>query len=147
MAARMDDWEMTRIPQADPGKPGTVLYGPNICVFKTTEDHQRAAWGFIKHFTTPKVSVRWAIATGYLPIRKSAAADPDMQAYWKKWPQDRAAFECVTFARSQPNLVGWQEVRTLVERALTAVLTGIKTADQACADLKRDADKVLAAEL
>jgi len=147
MASRMDDWSMTRIPQEDPANPGTVLYGPNICVFRTTEEHQQSAWGFIKHFTSPEVSVRWALATGYLPIRKSAAADPDMLAFWEKWPQDRDAFECLAFARSQPNLVGWQEVRTLVERALTAVLTGLKTAEQATSDLKRDADKVLAAQL
>jgi ABC-type glycerol-3-phosphate transport system substrate-binding protein len=145
MAATPDDWGMTRIPQRDINNPRTALYGPNICVFRTTEAHQRSAWGFIRNFTSPKVSVRWAIATGYLPIRKSAASDPDMQAFWEKWPQDRAAFDCLAFARSQPNLVGWQQVRTLVERALTAVLTGLKSPEQATADLKRDADKVLAA--
>lgn len=144
MASTPDDWGMTRIPQHDPSHPSTALYGPNICVFRTTEEHQRAAWGFIRHFTSPKISVRWAIATGYLPIRKSAASDPDMMAFWEKWPQDRAAFECLAYARSQPNLVGWQEVRTLVERALTAVLTGLKTPEQATADLKRDADRALA---
>ncbi|HRI87752.1 MAG TPA: extracellular solute-binding protein [Candidatus Hydrogenedentes bacterium] len=146
MAARPGDWMMTRIPQSDVSKPSTVLYGPNICIFRTTDAHQRAAWGFIKHFTSPKVSVRWALATGYLPIRKSAASDPDMLAFWEKWPQDREAFDCLAFAKSQPNLVGWQEVRTLVERALSAVLSGLKTAEQATADLKRDADKVLAAQ-
>ncbi|MCC6794045.1 MAG: ABC transporter substrate-binding protein [Candidatus Hydrogenedentes bacterium] len=145
MAATPDDWGMTRIPQSDPNNPRTALYGPNICVFRTTDAHQKAAWGFIKHFTSPKVSVRWAIATGYLPIRKSAANDPDMQAFWEKWPQDRAAFDCLAFGKSQPNVVGWQQVRTLVERALTAVISGLKTPEQATADLKKEADKALAA--
>ncbi len=145
MVATPDDWGMTRIPQSDPNNPRTALYGPNICVFRTTDAHQKAAWGFIKHFTSAKVSVRWAIATGYLPIRKSAANDPDMQAFWEKWPQDRAAFDCLAFGKSQPNVVGWQQVRTLVERALTAVISGLKTPEQATADLKKEADSVLAA--
>lgn len=144
MGGVSDDWGMARIPQRDPANPSTVLYGPNICIFRTTEAHQRTAWGFVKYFTSPKVSVRWALATGYLPIRRSAASDPEMAAFWEKWPDDRAAFECLAFARPQPNLVGWQEVRTLVERAATAVLTGLKSADQAAQDLKRDADRVLA---
>ena len=73
-AASPNEWGMAPIPQADPAHPHTTLFGPNITVFRTTEDQQRTAWGFIKYFTSAKVSVRWALATGYLPIRKSAAS-------------------------------------------------------------------------
>ncbi|MEX2015699.1 MAG: ABC transporter substrate-binding protein [Candidatus Hydrogenedentales bacterium] len=137
-------WGMVPLPQRDPDNPKTVLYGGNICIFRTSEEQQRAAWAFIKYFTSPDVSVRWALATGYLLVRKSAASDPRMQAHWEQWPDDRLAFESLAYAEPEPNLPGWQEVRGLIENALTAVVTGIKSGEQAARDLKREADAVLA---
>ncbi len=144
MGDDQDKWGMANIPQDDPAKPSTVLYGPNICIFNTTPEQQQAAWAFVKFFTSPEVSVRWALGTGYLPIRKSAASNPDMQKFWNEWPYNRAAFDCLPFARSEPNLQGWQEVRALVETAITEVLTGVKPANQAATELKQKADAVLA---
>lgn len=138
-----DRWGMSVIPQDDPANPCTVLFGPNICIFNTTPEQQQAAWEFVKFFTSPEVSVRWALGTGYLPIRKSAAANPEMQEFWAEWPYNRAAFDGLPFAKSEPNLAGWQEVRTLVETAETEVLTGVKPARQAALELKQKADAVL----
>jgi hypothetical protein len=39
--------------------------------------------------------------------------------------------------------MGWQEVRTLVERALTEVLSGLKPGRQAATELKQAADAAL----
>ena len=144
MKDAQDDWGMTAIPQDDPAHPSTVLFGPNVCIFNTTPEQQHAAWEFIKFFTSPEMSVRWALGTGYLPIRKSAANNPDIKKFWGEWPYNRAAFDCLPFAKSEPNLAGWQEVRTLVETAETEVLTGVKTARDAAAALKQKADAVLA---
>jgi len=144
MAARPDEWGMAMIPQADPADPKTVLYGPNICIFNTTEEQQKTAWGFVKHFTSRDTSVRWSLASGYVPIRKSAANHPDIQKYWGMWPYNRAAYDCLQYAKAEPNLAGWQEVRTLVERAESAVISKLKTGRQAAQDLKLQADTALA---
>ena len=143
----MDDqskWGMTRIPQANPDNPRTVLYGPNICIFKTTPEQQQAAWAFIKFFTSAETNVKWALGSGYVPIHRSAVDHPAMQEFWAEWEYNRAAFDCLGFARSEPTVVGWQEVRRLVEKAVTEVLSGIKSGRQAALDLKRGADMVLA---
>lgn len=139
-----EGWGMSRIPQADPGQPRTVLYGPNICIFETTPERQRIAWEFIRFFTSPDNVVRWALGSGYVPIRKSAAEHPDMKAFWAEWEHNRAAFDCLDFAQSEPQIAGWQEVRDLIETAVEQILSGMKTADEAAADLKKDADAVLA---
>lgn len=136
-------WGMSMTPQGDPERPCTVLYGPNICIFSTTPEQQAVAWEFVKFFTSPDVSVRWALGTGYVPIRKSAAENATMQAFWAEWEYNRAAFDCLSFAKSEPMVVGWQEVRDLVEKAQTAVLTGVKTGKEAALELKREADAVL----
>lgn len=143
MLIEPEAWGMAVIPQADPDNPKTVLYGPNINVFRTTPEQERVAWEFIKYFTSPEITVRWALGTGYLPIRKSAAKDPRMQAFWNEWPYNKAPFDCLSFARSEPNVPGWQEVREHIENALAGVLNGVKSAEEAAAELKQRADRIL----
>lgn len=143
MLIEPEDWGMAVIPQADPADPKTVLYGPNINIFRTTPEQEHVAWEFAKYFTSPEITVRWALGTGYLPIRKSVAQDPRMQAFWNEWPYNKAPFDCLPFARSEPNVPGWQEVRELIENALAGVLNGVQSAEEAAAELKQRADKVL----
>lgn len=137
-------WAATRIPQADPARPATVLFGANVTLFNTTPEQQRGAWAFIRYFTTPEVNIRWSLGTGYLPLRKSAAEHPQMLAAWEKLPSYKAAFDCLAFALPEPNLAGWQEVRTLIERAQSEVLAGVKTGRAAALELKQKADAALA---
>lgn len=144
MEGRQDKWGMAMIPQDDPANPKTVLFGPNICIFNTTPEQQRAAWDFVKFFTSSPVGVRWAVGTGYVPIRKSAAADPAIQKLWAEWPYNRAAYDCLPYAKSEPNIAGWQEVRSIVETVETAVLAKTKTAKEAVAEIKQKADAALA---
>ena len=143
MEGKMEQWGMAMIPQADPTRPVTVLFGPNISIFNTTPDQKHAAWEFVKFFTSKETTVRWALGTGYLPVRRSAEEDPVMQAFWDEWEYNRAAFDCLPHARPEPNVAGWQQVRDRVEIAETAVLTGRKSGRQAALDLKREADAVL----
>ncbi len=137
-------WGVAPIPQANPAKPATVLFGPNVTLFNTTVEQQRTAWAFVKYFTSAEATVRWSLATGYLPLRRSAADHPAMIAFWREWAYDRVAFDCLDFARPEPNVAGWQEVRAAVEEAETAVLTKMKTAAQAASELKKKADAILA---
>jgi ABC-type glycerol-3-phosphate transport system substrate-binding protein len=137
-------WAATRIPQADPARPATVLFGANVTLFNTTPEQQRSAWAFIRYFTSPEVNIRWSLGTGYLPLRRSAAQSPQMQEAWKKMPSNKAAFDCLPFALPEPNLAGWQEVRTLLERTQSEVLAGVKTGRAAALELKQKADAALA---
>lgn len=147
MGDAQERWGWARIPQSDPSQPATVLFGPNVTLFNTTPEQQQAAWAFVKFFTSPDVGARWAAETGYLPVRKSAANHPVLQQYWAAWENGRAAYDCLPIAKVEPNVTGWQEVRTLVERALTEVLSGLKQGRQAAIDLKSAADAALARHL
>ncbi len=135
-----EGWGVARIPQLDPAKPATVLYGANVSVFNTTPGHQAAAWAFLKHFTSPSVNAKWAVKTGYLPCRKSATEDTAMQAFWGEWKYNRVAFDCLSFARSEPNVAGWQTIRSLLENAATEVATGLKNPQAAIDSLQAAVD-------
>ena len=67
-----------------------------------------------------------------------------MQKFFAEAPFNRAAFDSMQFARVEPNITGWQEVRKAVEDAETQVLTGLKTGKDAALALKAAADAILA---
>lgn len=144
MEGDLERWGVKRIPQKDPEHPATVLYGPNVCLFNIGDEDVKAAWAFVKHFTTPEISVRWALGTGYMPVRKSALQHPDMRAFWEQWPYNRAPYDCLPIARPEPNLAGWQQARDFTARAVTEIMTGIRDAETAARLLKESADQALA---
>ncbi|MFQ9701564.1 MAG: extracellular solute-binding protein [Enterocloster clostridioformis] len=43
-----------------------------MAVFSTDESHQQAAVRFLKWFTEPEQNIRFAVATGYLPVQEKA---------------------------------------------------------------------------
>jgi multiple sugar transport system substrate-binding protein len=143
MGGKNDDWSINRLPQADPEHPATILFGPNITLFRVGEAQEAVAWDFVRHFTSPPVMTQWALATGYLPIRKSVAEHPEIQAYWAAWPSNRAPYACLEFARTEPNIQGWQEIRGLVEQAETSVLAGLQSGEAAARALQASAQAVL----
>jgi len=136
-------WAMA-CPPVGEGRPKlTVLYGGNICVFKSNPERQRGAWEFIKFFISPEVTAEWSVKTGYLPVRRSAAHTAILKAYFAKGPRYRAAFDTIPYGVSEPNVAGWQAVREHIKNALTRVVTGRATPAQAAADLATAADTEL----
>jgi ABC-type glycerol-3-phosphate transport system substrate-binding protein len=137
-------WGLSEIPHAEGVKPVTVMFGANICMFKSTPEKELAAWKFIKYFASPKVTALWATETGYLPVRRSALNEEPYKSFANAHPRNRAAFDVIPIARPEPNLAGWQEIRKHLDRAETSVVTGMKTAAEAAAELAEKSNKVLA---
>jgi len=138
------DWDIAVIPHAEGVEPVTVMYGPNVCIFKASPEQEREAWKFIKHFISPEVTARWAQGTGYLPIRKSAVTRPEMAAFYEKNPRAKHVYDILPTTKGEPNVVGWREVRSHLQAAAQSVI-GAGTAPQAAAvQLKKKADQALA---
>ena len=68
----------------------------------------------------------------------------EIKAFFDAWPSNRAPFDCLVFARSEPNLSGWQQIRKLVEQAESSVLSGLKTGRDAALGLQAEASTELA---
>jgi len=140
-------WGVAMIPQSDPSRPVTVQYGANIAVFKTTPEKEAAAWEFVKWFTERDQTVRWAVKSAYMPVRKSAAQSREMQEAWKTDPLGKICFDLTRYARPEPNIRGWQDVRTILEDALEAVVSGKKTPKQALDEAAHAANKAIAEKM
>lgn len=136
-------WGIGMPPQKDPNKPVTVMFGGNITVFRTTPLKQAAAWEWIKFFMDKDQTVDFAIKSSYMPTRKSASEHPALKTHWEAEPQAKQAFELTKYARPEPNITAWQDIRTMLEGALTAVTTGKATAKAALDEAARQANKLI----
>jgi sn-glycerol 3-phosphate transport system substrate-binding protein len=132
------------IPQKDPSKPVTVMFGGNFVAFKTTPLKQAAAWEWIKFFSDRDQTVNWSIKSSYMPVRRSAADHPDLKAHWDGEPQARQAFQLTPTARPEPTILAWQEIRELVQAALTSVISGRAAPKAALDSAAAEANKLIA---
>lgn len=70
-------WGVTHIPQNDPSRPVTIIFGSQLAIFKPVPSHSaeervRAAWRLTRWLTQPAQNARWSRATFALPVRISA---------------------------------------------------------------------------
>ncbi|MDP9321280.1 MAG: ABC transporter substrate-binding protein [Chloroflexota bacterium] len=117
-------WSLTNIPQKDPAKAATVQYGANVAIFKSTPEKQLASWLFVKWFSDPAQTAEWAVKSSYMPVRKSAADTDTLKNAWKTDVQGKAAFDQIGTSVPEPNVRGQQDIRTVIEDMLNAVVAG-----------------------
>ena len=138
------NWSIVSIPQKDPSNAHTVMNGANIAAFKSTPEKQLASWVFIKWFAEAAQTAKWSITSSYMPVRKSAANDATLKASWSSTdPQGKQAFDLNGTSQPDPNVRGQQDVRTVVEDGITAILTGKDTPEHALQTASTKANQIL----
>lgn len=126
------DWTIAAIPHPE-GKKGRVLFqGTNIGIFKDRPDEEKlAAWRFLKFMTNTKNATKWAILTGYVPIRYSVLKTPEMQEHLSNNPRYQVIVEQTDYGIFEPREPYWETMRTAITDEVDAALSGRKTVDQA----------------
>lgn len=139
------EWDASPLPTSHADRPPTsVLFGANICVFKSTPARQQAAWEFVRFFTSTAVTTEWAGKVGYLPVRQSALQTPHAQAFLAKDRTAGRTIEAIAVAQSEPKASGWQEIRYLMERASAQATTTRRDPADIARELQRRAEGILA---
>ncbi len=103
------------MPAGAGGKPGVSISGTNLVVFKSTPGKQQAAWDFVKWVTQKERTLKWAMATGYLPLRKSAVQDAAYQKFLTDKPRFKVAMDLLPEAKSEPPMAAWSEIRLILQ--------------------------------
>lgn len=112
---------------AGPVRPVTEMFGAPLVLFsKATDAQKQAAWAFMKFITEPAQTAQWSMATGYVPVRRSAAMLPVLAAYYKKYPDRTSAANQLDYAVVEPSLVGWPKAQNDISSQLLSALTGAK---------------------
>jgi sn-glycerol 3-phosphate transport system substrate-binding protein len=115
------DVELGVAPMPGPKGKGGVLVGggANYIVKKSSPEKQAAAWQYAKFLNDPQTQADWSIATGYVPIRQSAANMPQVQQYWTTNPGFKVAYDqllagVANTATAGPVIGDYQGVRDVV---------------------------------
>lgn len=66
------------IPQVNPEDPKVISQGPSVCIFKKADANVvKMSWLFVKYLTTnAEFQAKFSMASGYVPVIKSAAENP-----------------------------------------------------------------------
>jgi multiple sugar transport system substrate-binding protein len=119
-------WDVAMLPNT--GKPAINLYGASISVYKTTPEKELAAWLVVKFLGEKAQTSRWAVSTGYLPVRMSAKSE--VVAAYKANPAWGSAadtyakmFDWIQYAMIESPVAGYDPVRTLIDEMATKLVT------------------------
>ncbi|MBN1895172.1 ABC transporter substrate-binding protein [bacterium] len=93
------DWAVAPLP-AGPDRRATIVGGEYLTIFKQSANPD-SAWAFLKWIIRPDVQAKWAIKSGYLPVRRAVLNDPEFQVYIQANPKYRAFVEQMEFGESQ----------------------------------------------
>lgn len=92
-----------------PNNPeGGVLVGgaANFIVNKSSPAEQAAAYEFAKYLAEPQVQSDWAAATGYVPVRTSAAKLAPLTTVWSQKPGYKVAYDQLVSGGENPATAG-----------------------------------------
>ncbi len=124
---------------------GAALYVPK----KSSPEKQAAAWDLIKFLDSSSSQAEWAAATGYVPLRKSAAQSSTVQDLWRKEPGYKVAYDQLingvnNTATAGPVIGPYQEVRDAVLAGEQQMFSQGTAAKSALASAAQNADKAIA---
>jgi hypothetical protein len=137
-------WGVTRVP-AVPGHEVVDSYGGGLGILRESEEADLAAWRFIRWLVESEQTARWAARSGYFPVRISAATHPSVTQRLAEDLQYAQAYALLPLGRSEPGVRGYNEIRGILDGAVTEVLqngANVTETLQAAAD---EADAILAA--
>ena len=95
---------------------------------KSSPAERAAAWEFIKYLDSTEQLIRLHLETGYVPIRKSVAEAPAVQARWAADPNYRVAYDQLlggptTLATTGPVIGDFAAVRAAVVDGIQSMLS------------------------
>jgi multiple sugar transport system substrate-binding protein len=116
------------------GKQVINLYGASISIYKTTPEKELAAWLMIKFLGEKAQTTKWAVQTGYLPVR--ASAKDDVIAGFKANPRwgpvaDSYArlFDWAQYSAIESPVAGYDPVRALIDSDILVKIIADPKAD------------------
>ncbi|MBA2278338.1 MAG: ABC transporter substrate-binding protein [Chloroflexia bacterium] len=82
--------------------PGCPTGGAGMAILATAPpEQQEAAFKYIAFATSPEITTFWSQNTGYMPVRKSAIASPEMTEYYKTNPLFQTAVQQLETTKPQ----------------------------------------------
>lgn len=118
---------------------GPVAYSPewggDYLIFASDEAQERAAFSFVKYFTSPGPLSTWDIALGAVPVSAAARETPEFTAFAEENAAIRALVEQLPYTMSTSGAIGYDaavnELTVAIEQALSGQATIVDALDRA----------------
>ncbi|SFC35133.1 ABC transporter substrate-binding protein [Butyrivibrio sp. YAB3001] len=81
---KAEGWDLGVAPLPGNVQKAANMAGTNIVMFSQDSNKQLAAWEYLKYITSTDAVTKWAVGTGYLPIRQSSYETADYKAYMEE---------------------------------------------------------------
>jgi multiple sugar transport system substrate-binding protein len=124
-----------------PGYDGDhqTIAGPDLyLLFDHSAGRTDTARRFVTWLTSAKIHMRFALATGDLPLRKSETQMPEYQEFLKKYPANEVFVKNLdNVKKARPNITNYAQVSTAVGQMVQSVILGQAEPQQAL-DTARD---------
>jgi sn-glycerol 3-phosphate transport system substrate-binding protein len=123
---------------------GSPTGGGNFYIFKkaSTEERQ-AALKFIKFMTSPDLSARWSMATGYVATSPAAYKTAMLEKYVADFPAAAVARDQFQYSVAELAVHENARVKKFLDDAIQSVLTGAKPPKDALGAAQQQAERVL----
>jgi sn-glycerol 3-phosphate transport system substrate-binding protein len=111
-------------------------------------DEYKGVAKFFKYISNPQLQVKWAEATGYVPITNAAFTLAQKEGSYKKVPGSDVAIKQLTYKPPTANSKGLRfgnfvQGREVIEEEMEAVFSGKKTAKAGLDDAVRRGNEIL----
>lgn len=137
------DFGVAPLPKADDGIAATRSTYKELCVFSRDKQKIAAAWKFIKYFMKDDVFMKWCVGTNYLPVKRSQAKTREYQNYLNANPGMSTFLNQSDDSIVTPPFKGMRNAMTVYQKALSDIIAGKKTVEQALTDSAKQAQPFL----
>jgi len=131
-----------------PGYNGNheTISGPDVyMLFDHSSARADAAFDFVTWLTSAQQHLKFAIATGDLPLRQSETTLPGYQTFLKKFPAEKVFVSNLDNVKHiRPNVASYAQVSTIIGTMVQSVLLGQATPDEALSSASSQVSSVLA---
>jgi len=94
----------------------SIVSGTNVAIFKSKDkEKEKAAWEFIKWFTDTKQTARFSEMTYYMPVRKSAMKEANIESMLAENKGLADVYAQLESAEFEPQIPEWFELRKFIE--------------------------------
>ncbi len=136
-------WNVAFLPAGR--RQATVTGGGSFYIFKgVPPERAAAAWEFVRWMTEPAQASRWAIGTGYLPLRRTQSSTPPLAAYLKELPQAQTATLQLQIAEREMDTREVDQISQILFSTIQAAQAGRLTAQAALDEAQSKASAILA---
>ncbi len=136
------DWAYAPLPKG-PEKKATIVGGEYLAIFKQSENPD-AAWEFIKYIISPEVQAKWAMTSGYLPIRHAVLQVPEFQKYLEENPNFKVFVDQMEYSQAErPIDYGGLQIARHIAEAIEKATVGNQDVRKALNESAKKSNKVL----